>query len=147
LYLFDQSTLTGQDHPYWFGKTDLKCLMRSGRKKGKRGAPHKYTLACKHRWIKYCGHYFEFLGRGKLIYSSSSTDGAGSCSQSQESQAAGYSVLSVDCIKRCTRSYEEEFGDYNFLLNNFHHFANRLSDILCRKSSYPNWCNWRSRSY
>jgi len=132
--------LTGHPHPYWFGQTNLNCLLRLCIK-GKRAAPHRNTLEYKHRWIKYRGHYFEFGGPGKLLYISSSPDGAGSCSHSQESQDDGYGVLSVDCIKRYTRSYEQRLGAYNFLFNNCHHFANRLSDILCTESSCPSWCN------
>ena len=77
-----------------------------GKKRGKRGVPHRYEHALTHRWITYRGHYFELVGLGHAFASSNSPYGAGSCSQHQESRVARYGVLSVDCIKRCTRSYE-----------------------------------------
>ena len=147
MYLFDQSILTGKPYPYWFGKTNLSCLIGLGKGRGKRGVPERFELALDHRWIKYRGHYFEILGPGYLRVSSISPLGAGSCSQRQESRVAGYGVLSVDCIKRCTRSYENTFGRYNVLSNNCHRFANRISRVLCQDSSCPSWCNWRCRSY
>ena len=148
MYLFDQSILTGKPYPYWFGKTNLSCLISLGKKqREKREAPHRFEHALSHRWIKYRGYYFEFLGPGVVHVNSSSPLEAGSCSQHQESRIAGYGELDIDCITNCAEKYEKEFGTYTFLSNNCHRFANRISDILCQESSCPSWCNWRCRSY
>ena len=141
MYLFDQSILTGKPYPYWFGKTNLNCLMRYGKKRRKRGVPHRYELALTHRWIKYRDHYFELIGPGSAFASSNSPYGAESCSTRQEGRVAGYGVLSVDCIERCTRRYEDRYGRYSLLSNNCHRFANRISKLLCTESSCPSWCN------
>lgn len=141
MYLFDQSTLTGHPYPYWFGETNLGCLLGKNGKRGKRTPTHRYTLSLSHRWIHYRGHYFEFIGPGSVVYSSISPFKAAECPPWQESRVAGYGVLSLDCIKRCTRNYEREFGAYNFVVNNCHVFANRISDMLCTASSCPSWCH------
>ena len=63
------------------------------------------------------------------------------CSSSREDSPAGYSRLSLDCIKGCARNYRCTYGTYNFLLNNCHHFANRLSEVLCTTgTTCPSWC-------
>lgn len=148
MYLFYRSILTGKPYPYWFGKTNLACAIRFGKGRRKRGAvPHRYEHSLTHRWIEYRGHYFEFLGPGHLRASSSAPYAAGSCSQRREGRVAGYGVLSVDCLERCTRSYEDRFGGYSWIPNNCHRFANRISKLLCQESSCPSWCNWRCCSY
>ena len=49
--------------PYYFGTTDLFCLVS---KKGKRSAPSRSTLDLTHRFIYYKGFYFEFFGKNLL---------------------------------------------------------------------------------
>uniref|UniRef100_K1RWS8 Uncharacterized protein n=1 Tax=Magallana gigas TaxID=29159 RepID=K1RWS8_MAGGI len=66
---------------------------------------------------------------------------ASRCSGGRENLPAGYSKLSLDCIKGCARNYRCHFGSYSLLGNNCHKFANRLSEVLCtRGTSCPSWC-------
>ena len=127
--------------PYYFGTTNLLCMG-----KGKReDSPSRFTWSLTHRWIQYEGHYFERLnGRGDL-YSSESPSDSSRCSTKRESKPAGYSNLSIDCLKRCTDNYEKKYGSYHLLYNNCHKFANRFSDMLCSRTTCPSWCwTWRN---
>lgn len=124
--------------PFYFGTTRLFCMA-----KGKRGSsPSRPTWALKHRWIEYNGHFFERLKNGGDIFSSDAPKDSNKCSSSRESRPAGYSSLSIDCMKRCTTKYRQRYGGYRLLSNNCHHFANRFSDILCSSSTCPSWCAW-----
>lgn len=124
--------------PFYFGTTRLFCMA-----KGKRGSsPSRPTWALKHRWIEYNGHFFERLKNGGDIFSSNAPKDSNKCSSSRESRPAGYSSLSIDCMKRCTNKYRQRYGGYRLLSNNCHHFANRFSDILCSSSTCPSWCAW-----
>lgn len=63
------------------------------------------------------------------------------CSGKMERSPAGYSELSVQCIKGCAKNYRCKFGKYRLFRNNCHKFANRLSAVLCRKgTTCPFWC-------
>lgn len=63
------------------------------------------------------------------------------CKGKMEKSPAGYSELSVKCIKGCAKNYRCSFGKYHLLRNNCHKFANRLSAALCRKGrTCPAWC-------
>ncbi|KAJ8299778.1 hypothetical protein KUTeg_023838 [Tegillarca granosa] len=109
--------------PYYFGTTNLWCI-----KKYKRGAaPSRGTWTLKHRWIYYEGFYFERLGNGE-VYGKQPT-AASKCSWRRESSPAGYSSLSVNCIKRCTEKYRARYGRYRLLSNNCHHFANNPTTL------------------
>ncbi|XP_063409616.1 uncharacterized protein LOC134692912 [Mytilus trossulus] len=122
--------------PFYFGTTRLFCMA-----KGKRGSsPSRPTWALKHRWIEYNGHFFERLKNGGDIFSSDAPKDSNKCSSRRESRPAGYSSLSIDCMKRCTNKYRQRYGSYRLLSNNCHHFANRFSDILCSSSTCPSWC-------
>ncbi|KAJ8299508.1 LOW QUALITY PROTEIN: hypothetical protein KUTeg_023568 [Tegillarca granosa] len=113
--------------PYYFGTTNLWCI-----KKYKRGAaPSRGTWTLKHRWIYYEGFYFERLGNGE-VYGNKPT-AASKCSWRRESSPAGYSSLSVNCIKRCTEKYRARYGRYRLLSNNCHHFANNTTNTCLLK--------------
>ncbi|CAG2209393.1 unnamed protein product [Mytilus edulis] len=118
--------------PYYFGTTDLSCM-------GKRKAPSRSTRSHKHRWILYKGYYFERLNKSD-VYNRGFSTNSDKCSTRRESRPAGYSSLSVDCIMKCTNSYERKYGSYRRRVNDGRHFANRLSDILCTRKTCPSWC-------
>lgn len=122
-------------YPYYFGTTALFCLT----KKGKRAAPSRGTKDLNHRWILYRGYFFERLN-GRDVYNRGFSTDSGKCSTHRESKPAGYSSLSVDCIKRCTNNYKRKYGKYGWWGNNCHYFANRISDILCNSKTCPSWC-------
>ncbi|KAJ8317776.1 hypothetical protein KUTeg_004670 [Tegillarca granosa] len=107
--------------PYYFGTTNLWCI-----KKYKRGAaPSRGTWTLKHRWIYYEGFYFERLGNGE-VYGTKPT-AASKCSWRRESSPAGYSSLSVNCIKRCTEKYRARYGRY-------------LITVIILPTSYHTFC-------
>ncbi|XP_063410305.1 uncharacterized protein LOC134693421 [Mytilus trossulus] len=121
--------------PYYFGTTDLFCMTKTG----KRDAPSRYTKAISHRWILYKGHYFERLSNGDFTTKGHSQE-SDKCKTHRESTPAGYSSLSVDCIARCTKNYKRKYGSYGWWGNNCHIYANRISEILCNKTTCPSWC-------
>lgn len=110
-------------------------------KKGKRDAPSRGTKVLSHRWIQYKEYYFERINSGDIYTYGSSTE-SDKCSTQRESKPAGYSSLSVDCIKRCTNKYQRKYGSYGWWGNNCHHYANRISEILCTKTTCPSWCEY-----
>lgn len=55
-------TTLGSASPYYFGTTNLACMI-SGKRK--RRAPSRGVLEYTHRFIYYQGYYFEFSNRGK----------------------------------------------------------------------------------
>lgn len=52
--------------PYYFGTTDLTCIMKSDRRK--REVPNRNTLEWAHRFIYYKGYYFEFGSNSKYNF-------------------------------------------------------------------------------
>ncbi|XP_078312677.1 uncharacterized protein LOC144619171 [Crassostrea virginica] len=107
---------------------------------GKRDAPARGTWDLSHRFIYYQGYYFEFLDDSNA-YISTHRQAGHRCSGGTESSPAGYSYLSLDCIKGCARNYRCRFGTYSLLGNNCHKFANRLSEVLCTSGhTCPSWC-------
>lgn len=125
----------GSASPYYFGTTNLACMINGKRK---RRAPSRGVWEYTHRFIYYQGYYFEFSNRGIFVHRNRIDSHR--CSGGTESSPAGYSYLDVECIKSCAHSYRHNFGNYNFLSNNCHHFANKLSEVLCTRSSCPSWC-------
>lgn len=121
--------------PYYFGTTDLTCMMTGDRRK--RQLPQRRERIWAHRFINYQGHYFEFGCNSAHIGTDRSYN---HCLGSVESSPAGYSMLSLDCIRNCTSRYRCTFGDYHLLDNNGHVFANRLSQVLCLNTRCPSWC-------
>lgn len=84
--------------------------------------------------------FFGILGNSKA-YIATHRQASNRCSGGMESSPAGYSQLSVDCIKGCARNYRCHFGHYSLLSNNCHKFANRISAVLCTSGrSCPSWC-------
>uniref|UniRef100_A0A194ALC9 Uncharacterized protein n=1 Tax=Pinctada fucata TaxID=50426 RepID=A0A194ALC9_PINFU len=127
--------------PYYFGKTNLWCMMKYG-KKGKRSAPKRHNLwSLSHSFIYYDGWYFEFgVGKThKAVYNTRAVK-SNRCKSRRDKKPAGYSTLSVECLKKCTKNYKGKYGKYRLLTHNCHHFANRISNILCNWKSCPSWC-------
>ncbi|VDI56721.1 Hypothetical predicted protein [Mytilus galloprovincialis] len=104
-------------------------------------SPSRPTWALTHRWIEYNGHFFERLKTGGDVYSSNFPQDLQKCSSKREGFPAGYSSLSIDCLKRCTNKYRDHYGKYRVLTNNCHDFANRFSDMLCSRTTCPSWCS------
>lgn len=140
-----KSKRSHDDEPYHFGHTDLKCLFDTTIVRAKRSAPWRFPYALKHGWIYYKGHYFEFgvdvsnTGTFEHSVSAGHPYKGNKCAHEREAVAAGFSRLSVDCLKKCSRSYTKEYGEYNLFSNNCNMFANRISKILC-SSRCPAWC-------
>ena len=123
--------------PYYFGTTNLWCMVKEKRE----ASPSRPTWTLKHRWIQYGGYYFERLkGSNGDLYRYGSPSYSRECSTERERKPAGYSNLSIDCLKRCTNNYKKKYGSYNFFTNNCHDFANRFSDMLCSRTTCPSWC-------
>lgn len=124
--------------PYFFGRTDVECIDRAKRAAL---AAQRFTLKTKtHMWIQYRGIYFEFgVGKSRDAHLSSSPYGHGECASQIESLPAGYSSLSVDCLKKCAKNYSKRFGFFNVLYRHVHPFVNMMSRILCLPSC-PKWC-------
>ncbi|XP_062607345.1 uncharacterized protein LOC134282015 [Saccostrea cucullata] len=125
----------GGASPYYFGTTNLWCM-----NKGRRGIPTRGVWELTHRFIYYKGLYFEFSSDSKAHVSPNRLLGY-KCSGGRESSPAGYSEVDVECLKGCARNYRCTFGSYNLLSNNCHKFANRLSEVMCKRGSgCPRWC-------
>ncbi|XP_061194447.1 uncharacterized protein LOC133202616 [Saccostrea echinata] len=84
-------------YPYYFGTTDLVCVIIESRKRGKRSAPSRGTSDLSHRFIEYRGNYYDFLSNSKVAISKTRLWG-NSCSGKKEASPAGYSELSPECI-------------------------------------------------
>ncbi|XP_062573574.1 uncharacterized protein LOC134235455 [Saccostrea cucullata] len=144
---FYYNTLFGSDeecpkrdgaHQYYFGYTNLGCLVHHFHI-GKRSAPSRWTYPT-HRFIEYKGYFYDFQMNSKVSIAKSRLSGD-ECSGAKEASPAGYSELSTDCIEGCAKNYACKFGNYSALFNNCHHFANHLSEVLCRKgTTCPDWC-------
>ncbi|XP_052703929.1 uncharacterized protein LOC128180105 [Crassostrea angulata] len=121
--------------PYYFGDTNMRCLG-----KGKRSVPSRGVWELTHRVIYYKGYYFEFLDNSKA-YIGKNRFAHDRCPGGLESSAAGYSELSLECIKGCARNYRCKYGYYTLLGNNCNVFANRISAVLCASGGHcPSWC-------
>ncbi|CAC5361207.1 unnamed protein product [Mytilus coruscus] len=116
---------------FQFGTQNLSCV------KGKRKrSPSRATGRLAHRYIKYRGVYYEFMPWGTEYGSSPYRP---NCRAGTESYAAGYGVLSTECVKGCAK-YFGQTKRYSFGGRNCHHFANWLANILCKESSCPSYC-------
>ncbi|XP_062573537.1 uncharacterized protein LOC134235426 [Saccostrea cucullata] len=125
-------------HQYYFGTTNLFCLLQH--RLGRRSVPSRRTFIPTHRFIEYRGYYYDFQMNSKVSIAKSRLSGD-ECSGAKEESPAGHSELSTDCIEGCAKNYRCHFGNYSLLLNNCHHFANRLSKVLCRRgTTCPEWC-------
>nr|XP_022335681.1 uncharacterized protein LOC111132197 [Crassostrea virginica] len=122
--------------PYYFGTTNLLCMLRE-----KREAPRRAQWEITHRFLYYQGYYFDFLENSKVEIGRSRLDGH-RCDGGLEASPAGYSNVSIECLKGCARNYRCHFGDHSLLFNNCHYFANRLSSVLCtsKEGLCPTWC-------
>ncbi|XP_048747604.2 uncharacterized protein LOC125659854 [Ostrea edulis] len=125
--------------PYFFGTTDLNCMMAQ-RDKFKRSVPKRNIWSYIHRFVYYRGKYFDFLRNSRVKISSSRLNGH-VCSGRMEGKPAGYSQLNLSCIMGCAKNYPCKYGKYFFLWNNCHRFANKLSEVLCSSGAQcPSWC-------
>ena len=88
-------------------------------------------------------HFFflSFIENSKVEIGRSRLDGH-RCDGGLEASPAGYSNVSIECLKGCARNYRCHFGDHSLLFNNCHFFANRLSSVLCtsKEGLCPTWC-------
>ncbi|KAJ8315938.1 hypothetical protein KUTeg_005952, partial [Tegillarca granosa] len=130
--------------PYYFGTTDVFCMLKHGRNKiKKRDAPRRYVLDIKHRWIYFDGWFFERLADEDTY--GERPDKYNQCKHTMkiERYPAGYTKFSVNCLKKFTDKYRKITGSYNLLTNNCHHFANTLVYFLTKFTT----CSWLWRSY
>lgn len=104
-------------------------------KKGKRSAPSRFTLSLTHRVIYYKDYIFETRPPPQW-HVGPEWDSTTKCPVSWENTPAGTSRRSVQSVIDFVNDYTRRFGDYNFLVNNCHHVANRVSAFL---SEELNW--------
>ncbi|XP_061194582.1 uncharacterized protein LOC133202725 [Saccostrea echinata] len=127
-------------HPFYFGTTHLGCIMRHGKKGRKRSAPWRGPWDLWHRFIQYRGYFYDLKTNSMVSIARSRLNGH-VCPGARETYPAGYSELSPECIEGCAKNYKCRYGRYDFLFNNCHNFANRLSEVLCRRgTTCPGWC-------
>lgn len=137
-----RNTFAGSSRGYgfYFGTTNLACFNR-----GKR-SPSISTIRLTHRYLYYRGYYYEWTGligksagktEGRTLIGTSPRRSY--CNSETDYPAAGYGVLSTECVKGCARYYQAAYY-FHGLYNNCHHFANWLADILCTRSSCPFNC-------
>ncbi|XP_061194332.1 uncharacterized protein LOC133202508 [Saccostrea echinata] len=128
-------------HPYYFGTTHLRCIYQHSKgKRRKRSAPSRWTYSPTHRFIEYRGYFYDFQTSSKVSIAKSRLSGD-VCPGAKEKFPAGYSELSSDCIEGCAKNYRCTYGNYSLWSNNCHIFANRLSEVLCRRGTRcPDWC-------
>ncbi|CAG2215300.1 unnamed protein product [Mytilus edulis] len=131
---------SSRGYGFYFGTTNLDCFNR-----GKR-SPSISTIRLTHRYLYYRGFFYEWMGVGgkttgstKGITSIGTSARRSHCNSETDNTAAGYGVLSTECIKGCARFFQVAY-DFNGLSNNCHHFANWLADILCTRSTCPFNC-------
>ena len=125
-------------YPFYFGTTNLECMNRLNAK-GKRSAPYRWVHQITHRYLYYRGKYFEYFTNSRGYVNNYPTRGS-QCNAETEYFSAGYGVLSLECMKKCARSYTRKYGYFSSLSNNCHHFANKMAEILCDYNSCPSWC-------
>lgn len=127
--------------PFYFGTTDVEC-MRSIRRRQKRALvsyplPERKYWSLNHRWVYYEGWYFELFYRPHTRRPAKSKF----CRSSREAIPAGYSMLDIDCIRKCAVYYNKRFiARYNTFTHNCHHYANKIAEVLCTYSMCPDWC-------
>ncbi|VDI57921.1 Hypothetical predicted protein [Mytilus galloprovincialis] len=131
---------SSRGYGFYFGTTNLACFNR-----GKR-SPSVSTIRLTHRYLYYRGYYYEWTGllgktagktEGRTLIGTSPR--RSHCNSETDYPAAGYGVLSTECVKGCARYYQAAYY-FNGLSNNCHHFANWLADILCTRSTCPYDC-------
>ncbi|XP_048742074.1 uncharacterized protein LOC125655677 [Ostrea edulis] len=124
-------------YPYFFGRTNVDCIGRMKRNY----APQRFSFKePEHVWIVYKGYYFEYgVGISRAVHVSRTLYGNGKCTNQIESRPAGYSRLSVHCLKTCARNFAKRFGPYRPMYTIVHPFVNMMSRILCW-SHCPPWC-------
>ncbi|XP_061194331.1 uncharacterized protein LOC133202507 [Saccostrea echinata] len=130
-------------NPYYFGTTHLRCILhhhKGHHHRGRRSAPSRWTYVPSHRFIEYKGYYYDFQSNSNVSIANSRLSGD-VCSGAKEKSPAGYSELSSECIEGCAKNYRCKFGNYSLWSNNCHRFANRMSEVLCRRgTTCPDWC-------
>ena len=138
--------------PYYIGKTSWPCVSMNNKKfsnvRYKRNAPYLFPWRPVHSWMYFQGHVFEFGvtdRSGNPLTSSISQTGprwGHICKHRLLRGQTEYTLLSVDCVARCTHKYRAVFGRYSLVFNNCHKFVNTLSNIMCHRATCPEWCGW-----
>ncbi|CAG2201481.1 unnamed protein product [Mytilus edulis] len=119
---------------FYFGTTNLACF-----NKGKR-SPSISTLRITHRYLEYRNYFYEFVGhRAGSVYINRYNSRQHHCNSEIDYPAAGYGVLSKECVNGCAVHFAKT-QVYSLFTKNCHHFVNWLANILCTRSTCPEDC-------
>jgi len=111
----------------WFGhrlSSTLQCRQRRSA-----NSMSRYHLDTAHRVIAFRGMVFEW-GVAPGSYSIGPTPYYPECQVNWEAEPAGSSSCHSQDLVAFTESYSMTYGNYNFITNNCHHYANRLVALL-----------------
>ncbi|XP_062595645.1 uncharacterized protein LOC134257001 [Saccostrea cucullata] len=127
--------------PFYFGSTDVVCMrmikLRHKRSLDSASLPNRKFWSLNHRWIYYDGWYFELFYKPHTRRAAKSEN----CQIRREPFPAGYTLLDIDCVRRCAIYYNERFEKrYDPFVQNCHHYANKLAEVLCISKSCPDRC-------
>src|SRR6218665_1696157 len=129
--------------------TDVNCL-RKGRISRSPAAPRRPLGDFVQRWIYYRGYYIE-CGIGSVLENQEYKAvvnpfpaGFNRCSQVRESRPAGFSIVSLECMRRCVDRYHDAHGAYNFLLQNSNQCANNFAKVLFEGATSGKCAVWCS---
>ncbi|KAH3755210.1 uncharacterized protein LOC127847429 [Dreissena polymorpha] len=115
--------------PFYYGHSNLSCTKGKGKNKGKRSLNTVSTTRLVHRFVYYCGYYFEWIDEGVDPFGTSPL--GRNCNPEIYSEPAGYSRVKLECAKNCAKKFSRNF-QYHMLNNNCHHFANTMASFLDR---------------
>ena len=96
-----------------------------------------------HRLVYYNGTYFEW-GNREQGYHFGQSPASPECPITWEDEPAGTSSCSKEVIEEFSREYRAKYGRYNLILNNCHHFANRVAIILTQEDCKIGHDKWSS---
>jgi len=128
----------GDNDGFWFGTQSLRCLTSSANDNGGRqrnrmrrqtGSIDRPDWHYIHRLIYYKHHVIEW-GAGARGYYIGPHAAVTECPTTWEVLPAGRSTCSVAQLRLFATSYKRQYGGYNLLANNCHHFANRAARLL-----------------
>ncbi|XP_041479333.1 uncharacterized protein LOC121427150 [Lytechinus variegatus] len=126
------STPTGA---YYFGTQSLLCVSN---KPVLYGSSSRFPFAPWHRLIWYKDYVLEWGVNGFSINFNRSL--SNQCLTTWEEEPAGTSSKTIKEVEGFGRMYQYYNGEYSFLSNNCHMFANDLSRFLTR-GSHPVFCD------
>lgn len=136
--------------PYYFGVTDAYCLTPSRfARRATPLPPRRPVTDLVQRWVYYRGYYAECgigpmgVGQQPQAVVNQYPVGFNRCRQQREPTPAGFSTVSVDCLRRCVDRYHSTHGSYNFILHSSTRCANEFAKILfngASDGSCPQWC-------